>query len=129
MKQFDASMSEQKEKARSAWVGSGASKTDKLWFDVKDKVGSTEFLGYESTHSEGVIKSIVVDSKQVKNLSRDQEGVVITNQTPFYGESGGQVGDTGIIKNKNCKLIVIDTQKHWVIYFYIMLRLKTEKFV
>ena len=111
MKQFDASMSEQKEKARSAWVGSGASKTDKLWFDVKDKVGSTEFLGYESTHSEGVIKSIVVDSKQVKNLSRDQEGVVITNQTPFYGESCGQVGDTGIIKNKNCKLIVIDTQK------------------
>jgi len=111
MKQFDISMSEQKEKARSAWVGSGASKTDSLWFDVKDNVGATEFLGYDTTRAEGIIKSIVVDSKQVESLTQGQEGVIITNQTPFYGESGGQVGDTGVIKNEKCRLVVNDTQK------------------
>ncbi|MGB1360873.1 MAG: alanine--tRNA ligase [Alphaproteobacteria bacterium] len=108
---FDSAMEEQKQKARAAWTGSGASKTDTVWFDVKDKVGATEFLGYENTKAEGVVSSIVVDSKETDKLSKGDEGVIITNQTPFYGESGGQVGDTGIIKNDNCELSVTDTQK------------------
>ena len=108
---FNSSMEQQKQKARAAWAGSGASKTDNVWFDVRDKSGATEFLGYEMTEAQGVVVNLVKDSELVSTLSLGEEGVLITNQTPFYGESGGQVGDTGIITSETALLRVTNTQK------------------
>ena len=108
---FDKAMQTQKQKSRQAWAGSGASKTDTVWFDVKDSVGATEFLGYETTTAQAVITAVVKDSKIVDSLNQGDSGVVIVNQTPFYGESGGQVGDTGTIKAGDAVLTVTDTQK------------------
>ncbi len=111
---FEAAMDEQKKKARAAWAGSGDTGTQKLWFEVQDQVGLTEFLGYEVEKAEGQALALVKDGKQVDKLSKGEEGIVITNQTPFYGESGGQVGDTGAIAvdgGKVAKAVVTDTKK------------------
>lgn len=109
---FDAAMERQKAEARKAWAGSGETATDAVWFEVKEKVGATEFLGYETTEAEGQVTALVMDGKQVDKAEKGQKVAVMTNQTPFYGESGGQVGDTGVMTGANgLKITVADTQK------------------
>ncbi len=95
---FEAAMNEQKARARAAWAGTGEQATEKLWFEILDEVGPTEFLGYDRENSEGIILALLKDGKRVNRISvEDTNVVIITNQTPFYGESGGQVGDVGEI--------------------------------
>tara|TARA_B100000900_G_scaffold96999_1_gene80086 strand:- start:337 stop:2724 length:2388 start_codon:yes stop_codon:yes gene_type:complete len=108
---FQLLMKESKELAKKNWKGSGDSSVDEIWFGVKDKVGPTEFLGYEFESAEGVIQSIIKNNKEVKNLNEGEEGIIILNQTPFYGESGGQVGDSGIIISGDSLFEVKDVQK------------------
>jgi len=108
---FDAAMSEQKKAARAAWSGSGDTGTEKLWFDILDQQGSTEFLGYDREETEGKILTFVKDGKEVDSLKEGDEGFIVVNQTPFYGESGGQVGDTGIVIGENGQATVTDTKK------------------
>jgi alanyl-tRNA synthetase len=104
-------MAESKKIARASWKGSGSDQTSKIWFELKEKYGPTEFLGYNSENSQGVILSIVSHDKEIESSSKNSELALILNQTPFYGESGGQVGDKGIISNKNFIFEVIDTKK------------------
>ncbi len=97
VEQFNTAMEQQKAEARKAWAGSGEAATDKLWFDLLDQVGPTEFLGYETETAEGEVLALIKDGKPVKQLKKGEQGIVIVNQTPFYGEFGGQVGDRGVI--------------------------------
>ena len=108
---FDDLMKKSKELAKKNWKGSGDSSEEAIWFSIKDKIGPTEFLGYKSNQSEGVILNLLKDNKEVKKLSTNEEGIIITNQTPFYGESGGQLGDQGTIVSGNSVFEVEDTQK------------------
>ncbi|WP_455478250.1 alanine--tRNA ligase [Bartonella sp. B10] len=108
---FDKAMEHQKEAARANWSGSGETITETIWFSVRDQVGSTEFLGYKTEKAEGVITAIVQDDKTVDHISSGQKAIIIVNQTPFYGESGGQVGDSGIISGESFIFEVHDTQK------------------
>ena len=94
---FDAAMEQQKAAARAAWKGSGQSASEEVWFDLADTQGSTEFTGYNSTTGEAEVVAIVKDGAQVQSAKDGDEVVVLTNQTPFYGESGGQTGDAGRI--------------------------------
>jgi len=110
-KNFYLLMKESKDLAKKNWKGSGDSSVDKMWFDIKDRVGATDFLGYASSKAEGVINLILKENKEVQSLEENDEGIIITNQTPFYGESGGQVADTGIIIADNFQFQVIDVQK------------------
>ena len=110
-KKFDDLMIKSKELAKKNWKGSGDSSVDEIWFGIKDKVGPTEFLGYEYEHAEAVIQKIVKNNKEVEKLSDGDEGIIILNQTPFYGESGGQVGDSGTIKSGENIFEVNDVQK------------------
>ena len=109
--QFNNLMLESKKIARASWRGSGSDKTSKIWFELKEKYGSTEFLGYNSDTSQGVVLSIVDEDKEVNNSKANSEVAIILNQTTFYGESGGQVGDKGYIYNNNFKFEVTDTKK------------------
>ncbi len=110
--QFNAAMARQKAEARKAWAGSGEAATDRLWFDLLDQVGPTEFLGYETEKAEGIVLALLKGGKPVKQLKKGEEGVIIVNQTPFYGESGGQTGDRGVIMGpKGVHIDVADTQK------------------
>ena len=86
-------MQESRELAKKNWKGSGDAAVEDIWFGIRDKLGATEFLGYETNQAEGMILSLLKDNKEVKELKSNDEGMIITNQTPFYGESGGQVGD------------------------------------
>ena len=108
---FHALMKESKELAKKNWKGSGDSAIDDIWFGIKDKLGSTEFLGYETNQAEGVVISLLKDNKEVEVLNSGEEGIVIVNQTPFYGESGGQIGDKGEIISGEFKFEVSDVQK------------------
>ena len=108
---FQSLMKESKELAKKNWKGSGDSAVDDIWFSIKDRLGPTEFLGYETDQAEGIILSLLKDNKEVNELSENDEGMIILNQTPFYGESGGQVGDTGEIISGNFKLEITDVQK------------------
>ena len=110
-KKFDTLMKESRELAKKNWKGSGGSSVNEIWFGIKDRLGPTEFLGYETNQAEGKILSLLKDNKEVKSLSTSDEGILITNQTPFYGESGGQVGDTGEITSGEFKFEVNDVQK------------------
>ncbi|MFD1105757.1 alanine--tRNA ligase [Sphingobium olei] len=94
---FDSAMAEQKAAARAAWKGSGEKASDEIWFDIAEEVGNTEFIGYASTKGEGEVRAIVRNGARVESASVGDEVVIITNQTPFYGESGGQMGDAGTI--------------------------------
>src|SRR6516165_6857082 len=108
---FDAAMARQRELARASWAGSGEAKTDTLWFALREKVGATEFLGYETEDAEGVVQALVRDGSEVERLNKGDSGFVVLNQTPFYGESGGQVGDTGVMHADGVRVRVTDTQK------------------
>ena len=110
-KKFDLLMKESKELAKKNWKGSGDNFVDQIWFDIKNRLGATDFLGYTTDKAEGVIILILRNNKEVKDLQENDEGIIITNQTPFYGESGGQVADTGTISNENFKFEVSDVQK------------------
>ncbi|THG41396.1 alanine--tRNA ligase [Sphingomonas olei] len=96
---FDAAMAEQKRAARAAWKGSGAKASDELWFDLAEEVGATEFTGYSSDVGEGVVLALVKDGARVEKAAAGDQVDVIVNQTPFYAESGGQVGDAGTISS------------------------------
>jgi alanyl-tRNA synthetase len=108
---FDDAMERQREKARKAWAGSGEAATEAVWFALREKVGATEFLGYETESAEGVVKALVKDGAEVAELKKGESGAVLLNQTPFYGESGGQVGDTGVMTGEGVRFRVTDTQK------------------
>jgi alanyl-tRNA synthetase len=109
---FNAAMEKQKDDARKAWKGSGEAATETVWFEVREKTGASEFLGYDTETAEGVVTALVRDGKPVKALKAGDEAQVVVNQTPFYGESGGQVGDTGVMRGpKGAVFKVTDTQK------------------
>ncbi len=106
---FDKAMAKQKEEARKNWAGSGDAGTEKIWFEVKENLGGTEFLGYTTTKNDGVVKALVQNGNTVDSVNSG-EFYLVANQTPFYGEKGGQVGDVGIIGNANFKAAVYDTK-------------------
>ncbi len=108
---FQSLMKESRELAKKNWKGSGDAAVEDIWFGIKDKLEATEFLGYETNQAEGVVLSLLKDNKEVDKLEENDEGMIIVNQTPFYGESGGQVGDTGEIVSNDFKFEVTDVQK------------------
>ncbi|MCC6775450.1 MAG: alanine--tRNA ligase, partial [Hyphomicrobiales bacterium] len=108
---FNAAMERQREKARASWAGSGDAATEAVWFALREKAGATEFLGYETERAEGVVAALVKDGKEVAELRAGDAGIVVLNQTPFYAESGGQVGDTGMMIADGIRFRVDDTQK------------------
>jgi len=110
-KKFKSLMNESRELAKKNWKGSGDSSVEEIWFGIKDKIEPTEFLGYETNQAEGIVLSLIKDNKEVKSLDKGDEAIVIVNQTPFYGESGGQVGDIGHIVSGEFKFKVNDVQK------------------
>jgi alanyl-tRNA synthetase len=108
---FNAAMARQREEARRAWAGSGEAATEAIWFAVREDVGASEFLGYEVEEAEGKIVALIANGERVNAAAAGQEVAILCNQTPFYGESGGQVGDTGTIEGSNFRIRVTDTQK------------------
>ncbi|MEQ9458212.1 MAG: alanine--tRNA ligase [Alphaproteobacteria bacterium] len=109
---YDEAMAEQKAKARKAWAGSGEAATETVWFELRDQVGATEFFGYETEKAEGVVTALVRDGKPVDSIQAGDEAILIANQTPFYGESGGQMGDHGVLKTPDGAVFTVtDTQK------------------
>jgi alanyl-tRNA synthetase len=108
---FNTAMQRQREKARESWKGSGEAATEAVWFGLREKIGATEFLGYDTETAEGEVAALVKDGKDVSSLKAGESGAVVLNQTPFYGESGGQVGDTGAMTADGVRFRVTDTQK------------------
>jgi len=108
---FDTAMAEQKRAARAAWKGSGDKASDEVWYDIADELGGTEFTGYVGTEGEGQVLALVKDGKRVERVASGDAVTILTNQTPFYGESGGQMGDAGIIANDKLRARVDDTAK------------------
>ncbi|MGE0224335.1 MAG: alanine--tRNA ligase [Acetobacteraceae bacterium] len=109
---FEEAMAEQRARARAAWAGSGEAATERVWFEIKEQVGATEFLGYSTETAEGEIVALVANGGATEAAVSGTEVAVVLNQTPFYGESGGQVGDTGTITGPNgLRIDVTDTQK------------------
>ncbi len=108
---FQSLMKESRELAKKNWKGSGDAAVEDIWFGIKDKLDATEFLGYETNQAEGVVLSLLKGNKETDQLNENDEGMIIVNQTPFYGESGGQVGDIGEIISNDFKFEVTDVQK------------------
>ena len=108
---FESAMERQRAEARKAWAGSGETATEAVWYALKERVGATEFLGYDAEKSEGVVTALIRDGAQTDWLRAGERGAVIVNQTPFYGESGGQVGDIGELRAKGARFRVEATQK------------------
>ncbi|OQW56228.1 MAG: alanine--tRNA ligase [Proteobacteria bacterium SG_bin9] len=109
---FTDAMEKQKAKARASWAGSGDTATEAIWFPLREKLGATEFLGYETESAEGVVAALVKDGAEAKELKTGESGSVVLNQTPFYAESGGQVGDVGVLTGEGgLRFRVTDTQK------------------
>jgi len=125
---FNQMMKEQKERARKNWKGTGDQGDQKNWFKITENLSSTEFLGYEQTESESEIISIVISDIKTDQLNETDEGIIILNQTPFYGESGGQVGDIGTIILENNIFEVTDTTKLFGSFFLHHGKVKTGKF-
>ncbi len=108
---FNAAMARQRADARKAWAGSGETATETIWFGLRDAAGATEFLGYGAEQAEGIVKAMVRDGAVVERLAAGETGFVILNQTPFYAESGGQVGDSGTMAAAGAGAVVLDTRK------------------
>jgi len=108
---FAAAMERQKAEARKAWAGSGEATTDAVWFGIRDRVGTTEFLGYAAEQAESIVTALLAGGREVDRLDAGRSGQVLLNQTPFYGESGGQVGDTGTLTASGISLRVTETTK------------------
>jgi alanyl-tRNA synthetase len=108
---FNAALKQQQQIAQETWKGSGEAATEAVWFGLREKVGATEFLGYDTETAEGVVAALVKDGQEVSTLKKGESGAVVLNQTPFYGESGGQVGDTGTMSADGVRLRVASTQK------------------
>jgi len=109
---FTDAMERQREKARASWAGSGEAASEAIWFPLREKLGATEFLGYETESAEGVVSALVKDGAETDSLKAGESGSIVLNQTPFYAESGGQVGDTGVMTGEGgVKFRVTDTQK------------------
>jgi alanyl-tRNA synthetase len=108
---FTDAMERQREKARASWTGSGEAADEAVWFTVREDVGGTDFLGYETEIAAGAVAALVRDGKAVTAFKQGESGAVILNQTPFYAESGGQVGDTGAMTGEGVRFAVTDTQK------------------
>ncbi|MFI0846644.1 alanine--tRNA ligase [Mesorhizobium sp. IMUNJ 23232] len=108
---FQDAMERQKAEARKSWAGSGEAATETVWFGVREKTGATEFLGYDTEQAEGVVLALVKDGASVETASQGETVGLVVNQTPFYGESGGQMGDTGTISGDGFRFEVTDTQK------------------
>ncbi|HXW42213.1 MAG TPA: alanine--tRNA ligase, partial [Xanthobacteraceae bacterium] len=109
---FTDALERQRAKARASWAGSGEAAEAAVWFGLREKIGPTEFLGYETESAEGVVAAMVRDGKEVAALKKGDSGAVVLNQTPFYGESGGQIGDTGTLSGEGVRFKVTDTQKY-----------------
>src|SRR5206468_1563437 len=107
-KGFDTAMEHQRREARKAWAGSGELATEAFWFALKEKTGATDFLGYDMERAEGVVAALLKDGSEVQSLGKGEKGSVILNQTPFYGEAGGQVGDTGYMHASGVRFRVDD---------------------
>lgn len=107
---FNKAMEEQKQKARQNWAGSGDEGTEKIWFDLNEKLGATDFLGYKTLKADCLISALVQNGEAVQEVTNG-EFYLIANQTPFYGECGGQVGDTGLIKGKDFEIEVTDAKR------------------
>ncbi len=117
---FDAAMTRQREDARRAWSGSGDAATGAVWFEIRERTGATEFLGYETDVAEGRIDAILVEGREADALNAGQSGAVIVNQTPFYGAGGGQIGDTGVMfAPSGAKFEVTDTQKQLGLHVHV----------
>ncbi|MFD2175395.1 alanine--tRNA ligase [Rhodobacter lacus] len=114
---FDAAMAEQKAKARAAWAGSGEASDAKIWFEIAEAKGVTEFLGYDTETAEGQILALVVEGAEVAEATGPVQ--IVVNQTPFYGESGGQVGDAGIIRTETAEVKISDTKKVAGVFVHI----------
>jgi alanyl-tRNA synthetase len=108
---FNAAMEKQKADARAAWAGSGEAADDRIWFEIREEQGATEFLGYDTEIAEGVVLALVVDGKQVEKVAKGDSVSLVVNQTPFYGESGGQMGDKGAIRFEGGSLEITDVKK------------------
>ena len=111
IKGFDQSLEDQKSRARSSWSGSGDKSTEKIWFNLSNKLNKTEFIGYENNVSQAEVLSIISNGAEVDQISKDQQGCIILNQSVFYAESGGQIGDIGYIRCGESNFKVTDTQK------------------
>jgi alanyl-tRNA synthetase len=109
---FTDAMDRQREKARGSWAGSGEAADEAVWFALRERVGGTEFLGYETETAQGIVSALVREGKEAAALQKGESGAVVLNQTPFYGESGGQVGDTGSMTANGVRFKVTDTKKH-----------------
>lgn len=118
---FEAAMAEQRQRARAAWAGSGEAATETLWFDLKEQLGgATEFLGYSTEKAEGEILAVVSEGRLVGRAGPGSEVAVVLNQTPFYAESGGQVGDSGVITGMDgLRIAVRDTQKKLGLFVHL----------
>jgi len=109
---FDSAMERQRAAARKAWAGSGEAKTELVWFDLREKLGASDFLGYATEVAEGKVLALLEDGKQIAEAGAGEEVAIIVNQTPFYGESGGQMGDSGVfIGAHGVEVAISDTQK------------------
>ena len=108
---FNQSLEDQKSRARSSWSGSGDKSTEKIWFNLSNKINKTEFIGYENNVSQAEVLSIISNSVEVDQISKNQQGCIILNQSVFYAESGGQIGDVGNIRCGESNFKVTDTQK------------------
>jgi alanyl-tRNA synthetase len=108
---FNGAMEQQRAKARASWSGSGEAATEAVWFTLREKFGVTEFLGYDTENAEGIVSALVRDGAEVKSLGKGETGAVVLNQTPFYAESGGQLGDTGVMSADGVRFRVTDTEK------------------
>ncbi|MAU95680.1 MAG: alanine--tRNA ligase [Fulvimarina sp.] len=108
---FNTAMARQKAEARASWAGSGEAAAENVWYPIRERVGATEFLGYGTERAEGAVVALVKDSAEVDEAGEGEEVSVVVNQTPFYGESGGQLGDTGMMRGDGVEISVSDTRK------------------
>ncbi len=116
---FEAAMADQRRRARAAWAGSGEAGTARVWFELRERLGPTEFLGYSTETAEATVAAIVVDGQEVASAKPGTLVSVVLNQTPFYAESGGQVGDSGTISAVGLRIAVTDTQKREGVFAHI----------